>query len=68
VKTFYDPVIGAAPTVAEAKALVAATHARGMPVFIHANRMRGQAFAVNAGVDVIAHGMWREPGEEPALE
>jgi imidazolonepropionase-like amidohydrolase len=68
VKTFYDPFIGATPTVDEAKALVAAAHARDMPVFIHANRRRGQAIAVAAGVDVIAHGMWREPGEEPALD
>jgi len=34
---------------------------------MHANRKSAQAVAVGAGVDVIAHGMWREPGEEVAL-
>ncbi len=66
VKTFYDR--GLTPTVEEVRALVAAAHARDMPVFIHANRKRAQAFAVAAGVDVIAHGMWRDPGEDAALD
>lgn len=35
---------------------------------MHANRKSAQAIAVGAGVDVIAHGMWREPGEEIALD
>ena len=52
----------------EVKELVAAAHARGKPVFMHANRKRAQAFAVAAGVDVIAHGLWREQGEEVALD
>jgi imidazolonepropionase-like amidohydrolase len=29
-----------------------------MPVFLHANSKAAQQFAVEAGVDVIAHGMW----------
>jgi len=29
-----------------------------MPVFLHANSLPAQSFAVQAGVDVIAHGMW----------
>lgn len=66
VKTIYDR--GFTPTVEEVRALVAAAHARNMPVFIHANRKRAQAFAVDAGVDVIAHGMWRDPGEDAALD
>lgn len=56
------------PTVEEGRALVAAAHARDVPVFVHANRKPGQAFAVAAGVDVIVHGMWRDPGEEAALD
>jgi imidazolonepropionase-like amidohydrolase len=46
------------------RALVRAAHAAGMPVFLHANGSDAQAFAVEAGVDVIAHGLWhwnREP-------
>jgi imidazolonepropionase-like amidohydrolase len=68
VKTLYDGFVGVTPTVDEVKGLVAAAHARGMPVFMHANRKRAQAVAVAAGVDVIAHGMWRERGEQPALD
>ncbi|HEX2861204.1 MAG TPA: hypothetical protein VHN79_06175 [Lacunisphaera sp.] len=55
------------PTLAEARALVAAAHAHGLPVLIHANRKEGQALAVAAGIDVIAHGLWRDH-EEPALD
>ena len=66
VKTIYER--GLTPTVEEVRALVTAAHARDMPVFIHANRKRAQAFAVAAGVDVIAHGMWRDPGEDAALD
>jgi imidazolonepropionase-like amidohydrolase len=66
IKTIYDR--GLEPTVEEGRALVAAAHARNLPVFIHANRRRSQAFAVAAGVDAIVHGMWREPNEEAALD
>ncbi len=37
-------------------------------MFIHANRENSQALAVAAGVDVIVHGMWRDPGEDAALD
>lgn len=47
-----------APSVEMIRAVVAAAHVRRMPVFLHANSMPAQAFAVEAGVDVIAHGMW----------
>jgi imidazolonepropionase-like amidohydrolase len=46
------------PSVETIGAIVAAAHARNLPVFLHANSMAAQAFAVQAGVDVIAHGMW----------
>jgi imidazolonepropionase-like amidohydrolase len=46
------------PSVETIRAVVAAAHARHMPVFLHANSMAAQEFAVQAGVDVIAHGMW----------
>jgi imidazolonepropionase-like amidohydrolase len=29
-----------------------------MPVLIHANGTDAQEFAVKAGVDIIAHGLW----------
>jgi imidazolonepropionase-like amidohydrolase len=68
VKTVYERFMGVSPTADQLKSLVTAAHARGMPVFIHANRKQAQAVAVAAGVDVIAHGMWRDPNEEPALD
>jgi hypothetical protein len=46
------------PSVETIRAVVAAAHARNLPVFLHANSRPAQAFAVQAGGDVIAHGMW----------
>jgi imidazolonepropionase-like amidohydrolase len=66
VKTAQDAFFP--QTLDEGRALVAAAHARDLPVLIHANRKAGQAFAVAVGVDVIAHGMWREIGEPAALD
>jgi imidazolonepropionase-like amidohydrolase len=65
------------PSVETIRAVVAAAHARHMPVFLHANSMVAQEFAVQAGVDVIAHGMWNgqrstadklDTGVEPILQ
>lgn len=64
VKTIHEADM--APTVEEGRALVAAAHARNMPVLIHANRKRSQAYAVAIGVDVIAHGMW--PGGDATFD
>lgn len=47
-----------APSVETIRTVVAAAHARHLPVFLHANSLAAQQFAVDAGVDVIAHGMW----------
>ena len=64
------------PSVDMIRAVVRAAHARGLPVFLHANSMAAQDFAVQAGVDVIAHGMWNghrstaaalDKGVEPIL-
>jgi imidazolonepropionase-like amidohydrolase len=66
LKTVHDR--GLEPTVQEGQALVAAAHAHKLPVVIHANRKRSQAFAVAAGVDAIVHGMWRDADEDAALD
>ena len=58
-----------------ARELVRAAHAAGLPVFMHANAADMQAFALEAGADIIAHGMWHweappaatPPAEAPAL-
>ncbi|MGI9261523.1 MAG: amidohydrolase family protein, partial [Woeseiaceae bacterium] len=38
--------------------LVAAAHAKGLPVLMHANSETAQAFGNGTGVDAFAHGMW----------
>lgn len=70
VKTFYDEGVPGLPTPTpeQGQALVTAAHEAGLPVFIHTNRKRTQAYAVAIGVDVIVHGMWRNPGEPAALD
>ena len=52
------------------RAVVQAAHAAKMPVFIHANGTEAQTFALDAGVDVIAHGLWhwnKEPKDATEL-
>ena len=65
------------PTIEMMPAVIAAAHAGGLPVFLHANSMAAQEFAVRAGVDVIAHGIWNghrstatalDKGVEPILQ
>lgn len=65
VKTYYEngfggtaPVTWDMPTVEIVRDVVAAAHEHSVPVLIHANSYESQRFAVDAGVDVIAHGMW----------
>jgi imidazolonepropionase-like amidohydrolase len=60
VKIYYQP--GTTPTAPlptpsldMIRAVVAAAHARDLPVVIHANTKDAQAFAVQTGVDVITH-------------
>ena len=63
VKTYFEHGFGAnhnlpVPSLAMIQEIVAAAHARGLPVFMHANAKEAQKFAVDAGVDVVAHGMF----------
>jgi imidazolonepropionase-like amidohydrolase len=75
VKTFYERGFGdeqniPAPRVDTIRAVVQAAHAAKMPVFIHANGTDAQAFALDARVDVIAHGLWhwnKEPNTASEL-
>jgi imidazolonepropionase-like amidohydrolase len=63
VKTFFERGFEGArnlpvPTVATIRELVKAAHAEGLPVLIHANTDESHAFALDAGVDIVAHGLW----------
>lgn len=73
VKTFYDeraygPAPPPVPRLDTIRALVQAAHANRMPVFVHALSTEAQAFALEAGADVIAHGLWQWNGEEDAMQ
>jgi imidazolonepropionase-like amidohydrolase len=63
VKTFEERGYGPArnlptPTLEMIRDVVQESHARGLPVLMHANSLSAWRFAVQARVDVIAHGMW----------
>jgi hypothetical protein len=60
VKSFFDRGVGGeeklpVPTLDTMRALVRAPK---MPVLLHARGSESQTFALDAGVDIIAHGLW----------
>jgi len=63
VKTFFEHGFGGVsnlpvPKLGTIREVVKAAHAAGMPVLMHANSDEAQRFALDAGVDVLAHGLW----------
>jgi len=63
VKTFFERGFGAqrnlpVPRLETIRALVRAAHAAGLPVLLHASSVEAQTFGLDAGVDIIAHGLW----------
>ena len=65
VKTYFENGFGGTaevtwdmPSVEIIRDVVAAGHEHGVPVLIHANSYASQLFATQAGVDIVAHGMW----------
>lgn len=73
VKAFYErgfleTDVWPVPKLETIQAVVTAAHEAHMPVLIHANSTDGQEFALNAGVDIIAHGLWHWNGEPDATE
>ncbi len=56
------------PSVAIVREVVAAAHEAGMPVLLHATTPDGHRFALEAGVDILAHGLWEWPGTSYAVE
>ena len=73
VKTFYERGFGEidelpAPRLDTVRDLVKAAHSAHMPVLIHANGTDAQEFAVKAGGDIIAHGLWHWNREQQATE
>jgi len=74
VKTFFErgftaegPILPV-PQPDTIRALVRAAHAEDLPVLMHANSAEAQAFGLDTGVDILAHGLWNvnesaAPGE-----
>src|SRR3984885_5208642 len=63
VKTFFERGFGGVrnlpvPKLETIRALVEAAHAAGIPVLMHANSDEAQRFGLDAGVDIMAHGLW----------
>jgi imidazolonepropionase-like amidohydrolase len=63
VKTFFEHGFGdvrglPVPKLETIRELVNAAHAAGLPVLMHANSDEAQRFGVDAGVDILAHGLW----------
>lgn len=63
VKTHYEHGFGAirnlrVPKIETIQALVREAHAANLPVLLHANSTEAQAFGIEAGVDIMAHGQW----------
>lgn len=54
------------PKLETIRELVRAAHARGLPVMLHANGLEAQRFGIDAGVDVIVHGLWNAPAGSEA--
>jgi imidazolonepropionase-like amidohydrolase len=73
VKTFFERGFGDAhdlpvPQPETIRALVRAAHAAGLPVLMHANSAEAQSFALDGGVDIIAHGLWNTTDTAPEGE
>ncbi len=67
VKVFYETGFGAyrnlpVITLAQATKIITESHQYELPVLMHANSYKAHKFAVTAGVDVVAHGMWNWQG------
>jgi len=63
VKTFFERGFSGdrnlpVPRLETIRELVKAAHAAGLPVLLHANSDEAQRFGIDAGVDIIAHGLW----------
>ena len=74
IKSFFERGFGddknlPVPQLDTIRTLVQAAHEARMPVFLHANGAEAQAFALKAGVDAIAHGLWHwgDPAAGPEL-
>jgi imidazolonepropionase-like amidohydrolase len=62
VKAFYEsggvPGRWPVPTVEMMRQVRDLSHARGIPLLLHANSLEAHRFAAEVGVDAVVHGLW----------
>ncbi|APJ04350.1 amidohydrolase family protein [Silvanigrella aquatica] len=63
VKVFYEPGFNEqnkfpVPSLNNIKAVIEQSHKKQLPVIMHANSAIAQRFAIKAGADGVAHGLW----------
>ncbi|MBU2885614.1 amidohydrolase family protein [Gilvimarinus agarilyticus] len=63
IKTFYEKGFGRlrnlpVPSPDSMKALIREAHKHQLPVFLHGNSRESYEFALEVGVDMLAHGPW----------
>ncbi|WP_417483569.1 amidohydrolase family protein [Maricaulis sp.] len=71
IKLYYEEALwwpGGAPdfrlpSVGIARDVVEAAHAANLPVLLHATTPAGHEFALQSGIDILAHGMWEWTGQ-----
>ncbi|WP_339743886.1 amidohydrolase family protein [uncultured Maricaulis sp.] len=71
IKLYYEEALwwpGGAPdfrlpSVGIIRDVVQAAHAANLPVLLHATTPAGHEFALETGVDILAHGMWEWTGQ-----
>lgn len=68
VKTYYETGYGSkkdlpVPTVEMIRSLVREAHAQGLSVFLHANSEQAHQFAIDSGIDVLAHSVWHRESD-----
>jgi imidazolonepropionase-like amidohydrolase len=71
VKTFFQRLEGQdlpQPSLTTLRALVRAGRMAHLPVLIHATGAEGHTLGLDAGVDVIAHGLWDWTGTNSTTE
>jgi imidazolonepropionase-like amidohydrolase len=73
VKTFFERGFGGVhdlpvPQADTIRAVVRVAHAAGLPVLMHANSLEAQTFALDTGVDIIAHGLWNTDEKTKSVE
>ncbi len=67
VKTYHERGFGGVfdlpvPSPALLRDIADAAHASGLPLMLHATSDEGYAQALDAGADILAHGLWHWPG------